>query len=291
MTSIKASVVAQAIKAAIVVTVTPSANGLSSRDVQFFRTLGNQITDYLANCDPVYEIGNQYKSKPPVWLPDDTHADYWVVRLLDIPLAQSQKRIIVDLRFADGTRGYTLQQVRFSSTLKVADWRSTPYVKVVPASTLTVKTLIECCFENIEQMLLDVYKGSSALQPKGTASIDEVVKGLEDYVSGWGNGRDAPDWEVHKAGSNRIEVSYTHTFRRNTFMDEWMQNSRLRNAGSSLSSVISEATRLNSKIKVVENKPLTKQAVQEIEDFKDRNGDSSYSEYEQSMGGHIIFQL
>ncbi|EHM1384183.1 hypothetical protein KFS98_003670 [Salmonella enterica] len=291
MTSlIKASAVAQAIQAAIVVTVTPGSDGISSRDMRFFRSLADQIKEYLRNCDPVGEIGNTYESKPPAWLPESAHSEFWVVRLLNIPLKNSARRIIVDLRFADGVRGYTLQQVRFCNDLKVSDWRTTPVSHVIPASNFTTRSLIECCFEEVEKILLNVYKNDPALQPKGTASLDKVIESLQSLVEKW-EGNDAPDWQVYKQGSNQIRVDYDLTFRRSSFMDEWTNNSKVRNAGARFVTVISEAKRLNADIKVVEEKPLTKQGVQKLEDWKDQNGDSSYSEYEQSMGGYLVLQL
>lgn len=288
MTSlIKASAVAQAIQAAIVVTVTPSANGISSRDMRFFRSLADQIKEYLQNCDPVAEIGNNYESKPPVWLPESAHDEFWVVRLLNIPLKNSARRIIVDLRFADGVRGYTLQQVRFCNDLKVSDWRTTPVSHVIPAANFTTRSLIECCFEEVEKILENVYRNDPALQPKGTASLDKVIESLQTLVEKW-EGTDAPDWQVYKQGSNQIRVDYDLTFRRNSFMGEWTSNSKIRNAGARFATVIAEAKRLNAAIKVVEEKPLTKQAVQQLED---NDGESGYSEYEQSMGGYLVLQL
>ncbi|WP_140473663.1 hypothetical protein [Ewingella americana] len=295
MSSLITSAISQAVKGVIVVTLTPSINGFGSRDLHFFQNLSSQVIEYLQNCDPVFAAQNNYESKTPLWLQDNAHPDYWLVRLMQIPLAQTSSWIGVDLYFADGVRGYLLKEVRFFTASNSTSWRvdlqATRYNKIVKADSFNVRSLIECCYTNIEQMLLKVYKNSPALEVPGTATRDEVAAGLKTLVKSWNGRSNAPDWYVLTHGATDIEVGYEYTFRRNTRVGEWLENSSVRNAAGYLDSVIAEARKLNAKIKVTSLKPLTKDEAQRADDVADRNNGSAYSEYEQSMCGSVLLTI
>ncbi|TPG59936.1 hypothetical protein EAH77_15325 [Ewingella americana] len=214
---------------------------------------------------------------------------------MQIPLAQTSSWIGVDLYFADGVRGYLLKEVRFFTASNSTSWRvdlqATRYNKIVKADSFNVRSLIECCYTNIEQMLLKVYKNSPALEVPGTATRDEVAAGLKTLVKSWNGRSNAPDWYVLTHGATDIEVGYEYTFRRNTRVGEWLENSSVRNAAGYLDSVIAEARKLNAKIKVTSLKPLTKDEAQRADDVADRNNGSAYSEYEQSMCGSVLLTI
>lgn len=296
MASIKASTIVNAIQAAIVVTLTPTANGLSTRDMRFFSGLSSEISEYLQNCDPVEGTGNLYESKPPVWLQDDHHKDFWVVRVVSIPLKNTNLWLGVDLRFADGKRGYVLQEAVYfvgSNSLRVTDVvnNSSHYYQIAKAANFNKQSLIEDIYSNLSNFLEEIYKDHPSQQPLGTASFDEVVAGLKAFVTPWNRSNGTvPDWEVY-IQDNTIRVEYEYTFRRNTRAGEWRANSALRSAGSNFGSIIAEAKRLNAKITIVSQDILTKEKCEKADELREMNEGSAYSEYEQSVGGSLILKL
>lgn len=279
MTVIKASAIINAIEGAVIVTVTPSANGLNTRDLQFFRGLSNQICKNLQKSESTHPVNNSFVSKNPEWLSDNLHKEFWVVRLIQIPLKEADNAWLgVDLYFADGVRGYTLKQV----TCFVNNSRSLR--ENIPAANLNTRNLIDAISETLSSFVDVLYRNYSGPSQVGNAPSDEIVSSLKNIVASWNDRRNAPYWRV-ESQAGKIHVQYSYTFQQGTCTDQWVNNPTLRSAGDSFDVLIAEAKRLNSKIQVQVADKLTKQKCQKI----DTNPNIS-DEGEQTLSGLLILK-
>lgn len=114
------------------------------------------------------------------------------------------------------------------------------------------------------------------------SNMDDVFKELVDKYKEKEFG-DAVFWVSKDASKNLINVSFDITFRRNTRTGYVKQNkAKVDKANDILSSLNNQYKNSKNKLKLV-----TLADAQASDDRAENNGDSAYSEYEQSLGGSL----
>ena len=92
-------------------------------------------------------------------------------------------------------------------------------------------------------------------------------------------------WSVAERRAG-LTVSFEYTFRRSTRTAAFKSNSSRISAANARLKAVSEKFKLS----LVSLKLCTLEEVKRIDEFAENNGDRAYSEYEQSIGGEVVFK-
>lgn len=136
-------------------------------------------------------------------------------------------------------------------------------------------------------------KSEPAAGKKSKMSQEELIAALKKEIPEIGKeleGRYDLDWHVGKGwrDKNSVEVSWSYTYRRNTAAGAYRENtSRIERANERIERLAKTFKDYNpADIHLVNSK-----TARETDERRESDGDSAYSEYEQSISGGVTFKM